>query len=332
MYKVHNLFLYFHAILLYSYHSDWEGGLTLQLKVINSLICLYQEQNISKASAKLYISQQGLSRQIQVLENELNVSLFTRSNSGVEPTEICRVLYPHFKSIYDEYLASQDALENYRKKKNSAHTIAFAYGVANSVSSDFMFEYQRKHPKLNLEIEEWSQATCIEKLVKNELDAAFLVTPIDQRIMHATPLKEGFMYIAMHKTHPLATSSVPIELKSLDGESIITGVPENAIRQIMDYLCNRLGIHLRILVSSSNNLNFINTMKKNIGIAPITQTMAARITNPDIIVRNVILPERSFIYYCTPINAPKKCELSEMQRYVENYFAVTPTDQLLKEN
>ena len=110
----------------------------MQLKVINSLICLYQEQNISKASAKLYISQQGLSRQIQVLENELNVSLFTRSNSGVEPTEICRVLYPHFKSIYDEYLASQDALENYRKKKNSAHTIAFAYGVANSVSSDFM--------------------------------------------------------------------------------------------------------------------------------------------------------------------------------------------------
>ncbi len=307
-------------------------GLIMQLKVINSFICLYQEQNISKASAKLYISQQGLSRQIQVLENELNVSLFTRSNSGVEPTEICRVLYPHFKNIYDEYLLSESELESYRKRKSRARTIAFAYGVANSVSSDFMFDYQRQHPRLNLEIEEWSQTTCVEKLVSNELDAAFLVTPVDTHLVRATPLIEGEMYIAMHKTHPLAASSVPIELKSLDGESIITGVPENAIRRLMDYFCVKVGIHLRVLVSSSNNLNFINTMKKNIGIAPITQTMAARITNPDIVVRNVIIPERSYIYFCTPVNAAKSREMTELQRYVENYFAVTPQDQLLKES
>lgn len=304
----------------------------MQLKVINSFICLYQERNISKASAKLYISQQGLSRQIQVLENELNVPLFTRSNSGVEPTEICRVLYPHFKKIYDEYQLSESELERYRRDKSRAHTIAFAYGIANSVSSDFMFDYQRQHPKLNLEIEEWSQATCLEKLVNNELDAAFLVSPVDTRVVNAVPLIEGFMYIAMHKTHPLATSSVPIDLKSLDGESIITGVPENAIRRLMDYFCKRLDVHLRVLVSSSNNLNFINGMKKDVGIAPITQTMAARITNPDIVVRNVIIPERSYIYYCTPVKAAKSREMTELQRYVEHYFAVTPMDQFLKEN
>ena len=308
------------------------GGFYMQLKVINSFICLYQEQNISKASAKLYISQQGLSRQIQVLENELNVSLFTRSNSGVEPTDVCRVLYPHFKNIYDEYLRSQEELENYRKKKNRAHTVAFAYGVANSVSSDFMFEYQRLHPKFNLEIEEWPQAVCIEKLAKNELDAAFLVTPIDQRVVKATPLIEGFMFIAMHKTHPLASGKGPLALRDLDGENIISGVTENAIRQNMEYYCRKEDIHLRVLVSSSNNLNFVNSMTKNIAIAPMTQTMAARITNPDIVIRNVILPERAYIYYCTSLNAPKNREMTELQRYVEHYFAVTPTDQLLKEN
>lgn len=303
----------------------------MQLKVINSLVCLYQEQNISKASAKLYISQQGLSRQIQVLENELDVSLFTRSNTGVVPTEICKILYPHFKNMYDECLLSQAELNDYRKKKSRAHTLAFAYGVTNSVSSDFMFDYQRQHPKLNLEIEEWSQATCIQKLVKNELDASFLVTPLDLKLIRATPLVEGFMYIAIHKSHPLASSHVPIEFRSLDGESIITGVPENAIRQMMDYFCAKAGIHLRVLVSSSNNLNFINTMKKNIGIAPVTQTMAARITNPDIVVRNVIIPEQASLYYCTPLNSPKSRELAELQNYVENYFATTPTDELLKE-
>ncbi len=303
----------------------------MQLKVINSFICLYQEQNISKASAKLYISQQGLSRQIQVLENELDVSLFTRSNTGVVPTEICKLLYPYFQSMHEQYLLSQEALADYRKKKSHAHTLAFAYGVTNSISSDFLFDYQKQHPKANLEIEEWSQATCIQKLIKNELDAAFLSTPLDTKLIRATPLVEGFMFIAIHKSHPLATSRIPIDLKSLDGESIITGVPENAIRQTMDYFCSKVGIHLRILVSSSNNLNFINSMTKNIGIAPITQTMAARITNPEIVVRNVIIPKRAYIYYCTPLDAPKSRELTELQRYVENYFVKTPTDELLKE-
>lgn len=303
----------------------------MQLKVINSFICLYKEQNISKASAKLYISQQGLSRQIQVLENELNVSLFTRSNTGVAPTEICQILYPYFQSMYDQYQLSQETLADYRKKKSREHTLAFAYGVTNSISSDFLFDYQKQHPKSNLEIEEWSQAACVQKLVNNELDTAFLSTPLDTKLVRATPLVEGYMFIAVHKSHPLATSRVPIDLKSLDGESIITGVPENAIRQTMDYFCSKVGIHLRVLVSSSNNLNFINSMTKNIGIAPITQTMAMRITNPEIVVRNVILPEPAYICYCTPLGAPKSRELTELQRYVENYFVQTPTEALLKE-
>lgn len=304
--------------------------LNLQIKVIKSFICLYQESNISRASAKLYISQQGLSRQIRALEDELNVILFSRSNTGVEPTEVCKLLYPHVKNMYDEYLLSITAINEYKKKESKSYTVAFAYGVTNSLSSDFMFDYQKQHPNVNLEIEEWSQSKCIQKLMKNELDAAFLVTPIDQKLLKCTPLIEGKMVIAIHKSHPLASSVGPLELKRLDGESIITGVPENAIREFMDYFCLKAGIHLRVIVSSSNNLNFVNSMTKNIGIAPLTQTMAARITNPEIVLRSVIIPEPGFVCYCTPQNADKCKELDALRRYVENYFRTTPVDELLK--
>jgi len=300
----------------------------LQLKVIESFVCLYQEKNISKASARLYISQQGLSRQIQALESELSVILFIRSNKGVEPTEICKLLYPHIKNMYDEYLLSASILNNY-KKKNKSYKVAFAFGVTNSLSSNFMFDYQKQHPKFNLEIEEWPQPTCILKLIKHEIDAAFLVTPFDQEQIKCTPLIEGKMIIGIHKSHPLAASDAPIELKHLDGESIITSVPENAVRGTMEYFCHKNDIHLKVVVSSSNNLNFVNSMMKNIGIAPLTQTMAARITNPEIVLRDVILPEHGYIYYCTPQNADKSNELDELQRYVEDYFRSTPVEKLL---
>gem|GEM_PF-1003888 len=304
----------------------------MQLKVIESFIYLYQEQNISKASAKLYISQQGLSRQIQALEDELDVILFKRSNTGVEPTNVCKLLYFHMKNIYDDYLSTMYALNDYKKKISNSYSVAFAYGVTNSLSSDFMFDYQKHHPKLNLEIEEWSQATCIQKLMKNELDAAFLVTPLDNKMINCTTLIEGEMIIAIHKSHPLAASNDPIEFKFIDGENLITGVPENAVRKMMDYFCLKTGIHLRVIISSSNNLNFINSMTENIGIAPITQTMAARITNPEIVLRRVIIPERAFLYFCTPQNADRSNVIGDIQRYVEHYFKTTPVENLLKPN
>lgn len=304
----------------------------MQLKVIESFIYLYQERNISKASEKLYISQQGLSRQIQTLESELGVVLFNRSNSGVEPTAVCKLLYSHYKKMYDEYLCTMSTLNDYKKKISNSYSVAFAYGVTNSLSSDFMFDYQKQHPKVNLEIEEWSQATCIQKLLKGELDAAFLVTPLDYKLIKCTSLIEGEMNIAVHKSHPLAVGNEPIDFKCLDGENLITGVPENAVRGIMDYFCLKTGIRLRVLISSSNNLNFINSMTENIGIAPVTQTMAAKITNPEIVLRKVIIPERAFLYYCTPQNEDRCKDLADIQRYVEQYFQNTPVENLLKPN
>ncbi len=302
----------------------------MKIGVIESFIYLYQERNISKASAKLFISQQGLSRQIKALEKELDVILFTRSNAGAEPTEVCRLLFPHLKNIYEENLSTMHTLNDYKKKINNSYSVAFAYGVTNSISSDFMFDYQKQHPKLNLEIQEWSQATCIQKLLKNELDAAFLVTPIDEKMLNCTILIEGEMILAIHKSHPMAASNDPIDFKDLDGENLITGVPENAIRNMMDYFCNKTGIKLRVIISSSNNLNFINSMTGNIGIAALTQTMAARITNPEVVLRHVNIPERGFLFFCTPQKADRDYVVEDIQRYVDNYFATTPVDKLLK--
>lgn len=324
----HKLFRDFDNEVLYDEHEV----MYLQIKAVESFVTLYREGNMTRASAKLYISQQGLSRQIQAMEQELDVVLFKRSNAGVTPTEACKLLYPYFKSMYDMYLDSLIALNDYKNLEKNALSIAFAYGLTNSLSSDFMFEYQRQNPKISLKIEEWSQATCLEKLANKELDAAFLVTPLDQRQLNCIALIEGEMMIAVHKSHPLAASREPMPFAALNGENLITGVPENAVQEMMNYFCKLTGIRLKVLISSSNNLNFINSMTEKIGVAPVTQTMAARITNPEVVLRRVLIPERAFLYYCTPRDGPKCRELLEIQRYVEHYFKTTPVNQLLRPN
>ena len=67
----------------------------MQMRAIESFLALYEDRSFSKASRRLYITQQGLSRQIQALEKELGRQLFTRGRLGSEPTETAHLLYPY---------------------------------------------------------------------------------------------------------------------------------------------------------------------------------------------------------------------------------------------
>jgi LysR family nitrogen assimilation transcriptional regulator len=66
----------------------------------------------NRASARLYIAQSALSRQIKMLEEELGVSLFVRKKLGIELTmagklllERSAVLLHHFKQVRDDVIA-----------------------------------------------------------------------------------------------------------------------------------------------------------------------------------------------------------------------------------
>ena len=64
------------------------------MKVIEAFLTLYEARSFSRASRTLFITQQGLSRQIRALETEVGQTLFDRSCMGAQPTEVAHRLYP----------------------------------------------------------------------------------------------------------------------------------------------------------------------------------------------------------------------------------------------
>lgn len=299
----------------------------MQMKFLPSFLILYEERNFSKASARLYITQQGLSRQIQAFESSLDVTLFVRSRHGVVPTPICEALYPVFRHMQDEYEKAVALIEDSKKQGGKCISVAFAQGISNGGSAEFIFDYQKLHPEMHIEITESTQPVCIQRLLDREIDIAFLVSPIDTAMFNTLTLSEGYMYAAMHKTHPLASGTEPLDFSLMDGENIITGSHQNALRGIFDHFCRLTNIHPHIIVSSNYSLTYVNAMVDNIGIATVTATMARQITNPDIRFRRLLTPEPAYVYCCTPYIKPEK-EISALLGYIKRHFELEPLPRL----
>ena len=65
----------------------------MDIKTLKNFITIAENGSICKAAKELHMSQPPLSKQIKLLEDELNVQLFDRSTRGVELTNEGRLLY-----------------------------------------------------------------------------------------------------------------------------------------------------------------------------------------------------------------------------------------------
>ena len=77
----------------------------MSLSQLEYFIAVAEEGNLTRAAARLHISQPPLTRQIRNLEQELGVELFERTPRGVRLLPAGQTMFEHAKTI----LAQVDA-------------------------------------------------------------------------------------------------------------------------------------------------------------------------------------------------------------------------------
>lgn len=81
-------------------------------KRLKSFVMTVQEGTLSKAAEKLFTTAPPLSRQIKLLEDEVGINLFTRSNAGMKLTRQGAV-------FYEKTIQAYDLLSSYAHKSKS---------------------------------------------------------------------------------------------------------------------------------------------------------------------------------------------------------------------
>lgn len=133
-----------------------------------------KEQNITKASENLHISQPAISKTIKLLEEKLGGTLFVRTKKGVTLTEEGKEFYSYITKAI-EYINSA---ENKFSDLINLETGVIKIGINSTLTKEFLLPYLEKfnklYPKIDIQITNGMTLHLINELKNGLIDIVFL--------------------------------------------------------------------------------------------------------------------------------------------------------------
>jgi LysR family transcriptional regulator, hydrogen peroxide-inducible genes activator len=170
------------------------------LRQLRYLEALAEMHHFGHAAEACAVSQPALSMQIKELEDELQVSLVERRRSGVELTEQGEEVARRARTI----LASVRDLRDYAQHRDRVLSGSLKLGAIPSIAPYLLPaalpEFQRRFPKLNLQLRETITETLVHELVSGTLDLILIALPVENAELETLHLFDDKFILAVKAT------------------------------------------------------------------------------------------------------------------------------------
>ncbi len=151
----------------------------MDIKTLKYFLIIAREENITRASELLHVTQPTLSRQIMQLEEELGTKLFKRSSHSIHLTEDGMRL----KKRAQEIVLLAEKTEKEFRQKDSAISGEIAIGSAETKSvyilAEMIAEFQKRYPMVQYDIYTANADDIKDRLDRGILDIGLLTEPVD---------------------------------------------------------------------------------------------------------------------------------------------------------
>ncbi len=195
----------------------------MTINQINYFLTLSNTLNYSKAAKLLFISQPALSRQIILMEDELNIKLFNRDKS-LKLTKAGSLLAKEFGTMMELYYGSITRARN----MDTGMSTQLKVGILDGLAIDDLLEptlnrMHNEHPDIDVVLFTCGYGDLVEQLYEGRLDI------IASRKFDIEP-REGLDYKILEPTEDfLVFSNIPkfeyiqdpIQLENLSGETLV---------------------------------------------------------------------------------------------------------------
>lgn len=250
----------------------------MELRHIRYFLAVAEEQNFTRAAARIGIGQPPLSQQIRDLETEIGFPLFRRRPHGATLTEAGEAFLPEARKIISQTERAVRAARRAGGGDDGALRVGFTSSANfHPIVTEAFTVFHWKHPEASLVVEEGNTARLVERLRNAELDAAF-VRPDnveDDSGLSLVTLGDEPLIVALPVGHAL-TGRASVPLSALRAEPFVIfsrSLGQTFLRLIVE-ACRREGFEPMVAQEAPQIGAMVNLVAAGLGVAMVPASIA----------------------------------------------------------
>ena len=208
----------------------------MKLQQLRFLLAVVENDlNITAAAEALYTSQPGVSKQIRLLEEELELQIFIRNGKRMEGlTDAGRRVVEHASRILNETDRIKSLAEELRGEENGTLALATTQTQARYVLPSVIGEFRERFPAVDFRLHQGTTEQIEQMLNERQIDFAIVSGSSEPFPGVATlPVYRWDRVLVVPRDHPLAEGSRPPDLETLARYPLVTYVlsdrPESSL-------------------------------------------------------------------------------------------------------
>ena len=149
----------------------------MELRHLRYFVTVAEELNVSRASARLRISQPAVSRQLRDLEEELGVELFRRDKSGLKLTAAGETFLAHARDLLRRSGDAVKQMESFGKRAKETLTVGYIAPVLASILTPALRRFSQQHSDVEVALREMPPGEQLKALREKRIDLALIGNP-----------------------------------------------------------------------------------------------------------------------------------------------------------
>jgi LysR family transcriptional regulator, cys regulon transcriptional activator len=230
--------------------------------------------NVSATAESLFTSQPGVSKQIRMLEDELDVQIFQRNGKHLTNiTPAGRIIIDMAGDILDKVEGVKRVADDFSNERQGSLSIATTHTQARYVLPLIIQDFIKLYPDVSLDMHQGTPVQISELASKGAVDFAIATEALelfDNLVM--MPCYRWNRSVIVNHEHPLAKAT-SITLEMLAEYPLVTYVFGFTGRSQLDYAFQNAGLSPKLFFTASDADVIKTYVKMNLGVG-IVASMA----------------------------------------------------------
>src|SRR6476661_3207017 len=238
----------------------------MEIRQLRAFLAIAEAKTFTAGARRVNVTQAAISMQIRQLEDEVGLSLFTRTPRRVILTEAGEYLLERARKILREHDSALAEIAEVAGAEYGRLRIGSASGTfAMNQLPGIMKQLREKFPNGELTVAAGTSQKLVERIMHGELDTAFISLPVDNTNVTTESLFSDEIVAIAHPKHPLAKEKY-ISAATLAGENLILGERGGNTRRMIDEFFAAANVKPNITMELSRQEAVTQMVEANLGV------------------------------------------------------------------